>query len=69
MHFHGDRFPENHLGSKLFSAVTKILPTFQLLSIFLYRHSGEGRVRSEAFQRYPGGFKKLVFLDVGSTPA
>jgi hypothetical protein len=27
----------------------------------LKRHSGEGRARSEAFPRYPGGFKKLVF--------
>jgi hypothetical protein len=48
---------------------------------------GEGRARSEAFQRYPGeikdivipakagegrnpgGFKKLFFLDAGSSPA
>jgi hypothetical protein len=28
---------------------------------FLCGHSGEGWKRSEAFQRYPGRFKKLVF--------
>jgi hypothetical protein len=34
----------------------------------LHRHSGEGRARSEAFLRYPGGFKKLVFPDAGFNP-
>jgi hypothetical protein len=40
-----------------------------IIIAILYRHPGEGRAQSEAFQRYPDGFRSWFFRYAGSSPA